>query len=224
MKRISKRLIASGALEVVSTAVPGMKDILVLGQGQVARRDARRRSDHRRRTRGRPRDLVPPLAARAARRGAGRTDQQAGLRRRVAALRSGAVPGDAGDPARGDAGERSHRDRVRDRRPRRRRARPGDREPVLRAAPRRRHRLGRGRARRRGGVRAVRLRTRGQRSRARGRVPRRSGTRCSTNRSRGSASGCRSRRSSCRSCSRPTSAVAQVDALAGALARGIEAL
>src|ERR1700686_4782805 len=31
MKRISKRLIASGALEVVSTAVPGMKDILVLG-------------------------------------------------------------------------------------------------------------------------------------------------------------------------------------------------
>ena len=32
MKRISKRLIASGALEVVSTAVPGMKDILVLGK------------------------------------------------------------------------------------------------------------------------------------------------------------------------------------------------
>jgi anion-transporting ArsA/GET3 family ATPase len=32
MKRISKRLIASGALEVVATAVPGMKDILVLGK------------------------------------------------------------------------------------------------------------------------------------------------------------------------------------------------
>ena len=32
MRRISKRLIASGALEVVSTAVPGMKDILVLGK------------------------------------------------------------------------------------------------------------------------------------------------------------------------------------------------
>src|SRR5258707_7715359 len=32
MKRISKRLTASGALEVVSTAVPGMKDILVLGK------------------------------------------------------------------------------------------------------------------------------------------------------------------------------------------------
>jgi anion-transporting ArsA/GET3 family ATPase len=32
MKRISKRLVASGALEVVSTAVPGMKDILVLGK------------------------------------------------------------------------------------------------------------------------------------------------------------------------------------------------
>ncbi|HVJ98741.1 MAG TPA: ArsA-related P-loop ATPase, partial [Acidimicrobiia bacterium] len=32
MKRISKRLAASGALEVVATAVPGMKDILVLGK------------------------------------------------------------------------------------------------------------------------------------------------------------------------------------------------
>jgi Mrp family chromosome partitioning ATPase len=32
MKRISKRLAASGALDVVSTAVPGMKDILVLGK------------------------------------------------------------------------------------------------------------------------------------------------------------------------------------------------
>src|SRR3954452_17261460 len=32
MKRISKRLISSGALEVVATAVPGMKDILVLGK------------------------------------------------------------------------------------------------------------------------------------------------------------------------------------------------
>ncbi len=32
MKRISKRLVSSGALEVVATAVPGMKDILVLGK------------------------------------------------------------------------------------------------------------------------------------------------------------------------------------------------
>jgi hypothetical protein len=32
MKRISKRLVKSGALEVVATAVPGMKDILVLGK------------------------------------------------------------------------------------------------------------------------------------------------------------------------------------------------
>jgi anion-transporting ArsA/GET3 family ATPase len=31
MKRISKRLTQSGALDVVSTAVPGIKDILVLG-------------------------------------------------------------------------------------------------------------------------------------------------------------------------------------------------
>jgi anion-transporting ArsA/GET3 family ATPase len=32
MKRISKRLASSGALDVVSTAVPGIKDILVLGK------------------------------------------------------------------------------------------------------------------------------------------------------------------------------------------------
>jgi anion-transporting ArsA/GET3 family ATPase len=32
MKRISKRLVQSGALDVVATAVPGMKDILVLGK------------------------------------------------------------------------------------------------------------------------------------------------------------------------------------------------
>jgi anion-transporting ArsA/GET3 family ATPase len=32
MRRISKRLVASGALEVVATAVPGMRDILVLGK------------------------------------------------------------------------------------------------------------------------------------------------------------------------------------------------
>ncbi len=32
MKRISKRLVSTGALDVVATAVPGMKDILVLGK------------------------------------------------------------------------------------------------------------------------------------------------------------------------------------------------
>ena len=32
LRRISKRLVKSGALDVVSTAVPGMKDILVLGK------------------------------------------------------------------------------------------------------------------------------------------------------------------------------------------------
>src|SRR4051812_46921819 len=32
LKRISKRLVSSGALDVVANAVPGMKDILVLGK------------------------------------------------------------------------------------------------------------------------------------------------------------------------------------------------
>jgi anion-transporting ArsA/GET3 family ATPase len=39
MKRISKRLTQSGALDVVSTAVPGIKDILVLGKVKALERD-----------------------------------------------------------------------------------------------------------------------------------------------------------------------------------------
>ena len=38
MRRISRRLTASGALDVVSTAVPGMKDILVLGKVKALER------------------------------------------------------------------------------------------------------------------------------------------------------------------------------------------
>ena len=39
MKRISKRLMNSGAIDVVSTAVPGIKDILVLGKVKALVRD-----------------------------------------------------------------------------------------------------------------------------------------------------------------------------------------
>ena len=40
LNRVSKRLVQSGALDVVSTAVPGMKDILILGKTkQLERRD-----------------------------------------------------------------------------------------------------------------------------------------------------------------------------------------
>ncbi len=40
LKRISKRLVSSGALEVVATAIPGIRDILVLGKiKQLERRD-----------------------------------------------------------------------------------------------------------------------------------------------------------------------------------------
>jgi anion-transporting ArsA/GET3 family ATPase len=40
MKRISKRLVSSGALDVVATAIPGIKDILVLGKvKQLERND-----------------------------------------------------------------------------------------------------------------------------------------------------------------------------------------
>jgi anion-transporting ArsA/GET3 family ATPase len=43
LRRISKRLVASGALEIVATAVPGMKDILVLGK--VKSLEEERRAD-----------------------------------------------------------------------------------------------------------------------------------------------------------------------------------
>jgi anion-transporting ArsA/GET3 family ATPase len=43
LKRISKRLVSSGALEIVATAVPGMKDILVLGK--VKSLEEERRAD-----------------------------------------------------------------------------------------------------------------------------------------------------------------------------------
>jgi anion-transporting ArsA/GET3 family ATPase len=39
MKRISKRLVSSGALDVVATAIPGIKDILVLGKVKQLERD-----------------------------------------------------------------------------------------------------------------------------------------------------------------------------------------
>ncbi len=123
--------VRSGALDVVADRGPGHEGHPRARQGEVARAGASRRPDHRRRARGRPRGHVPPLAARSARRGARRAGPQAGDRRGRAALRPGAVPGAARDAPGGDAGERARRHRVRDRGPRRRRARPGRRERVL---------------------------------------------------------------------------------------------
>jgi anion-transporting ArsA/GET3 family ATPase len=39
MKRISRRLVSSGALDVVATAIPGIRDILVLGKVKALERD-----------------------------------------------------------------------------------------------------------------------------------------------------------------------------------------
>ncbi len=39
MKRISKRLVSSGALDVIATAIPGIRDILVLGKVKQLERD-----------------------------------------------------------------------------------------------------------------------------------------------------------------------------------------
>ena len=40
MGRISKRLVSSGALDVVSTAIPGIRDILVLGKIKQLERES----------------------------------------------------------------------------------------------------------------------------------------------------------------------------------------
>ena len=123
MRRISKRLTRSGALDVVATAVPGMKDILVLGKVKQLEQ-------------ARAADLIvvdAPAAGHAisfllSARGlldAVRVgpDPEAGRRGGRAALRPEPLPGAAGDAARGDPGQRAGRHRVRGRGPRRRRAR-----------------------------------------------------------------------------------------------------
>ena len=123
MRRISRRLSRSGALDVVATAVPGMQRHPRARQGQAARTRRRRRPDRDRRARRGPRGQLPPVGARAARRGEGRADPTPGRRRGRAAERPGPLPGDARDAPRGDAGQRAGRHRLRDRGPGRRRAR-----------------------------------------------------------------------------------------------------
>ena len=189
MKRISKRLAASGALDVVATAVPGHEGHPRARQGEVARGGRARRPHHRRRARRRA------TRSRSCSRARGLLDavrvgpirKQAHGRRR-AALRSRPLPGAARHAARGDAGERGDRHRVRDRGPRRRRARTDRRERLLPAAARgcRRRRPTRS-SRDADAARPVRVRPRGRRPRARGRVPRTSATTSSTSRSSGSS-------------------------------------
>ncbi len=110
MSRISRRLASTGAVDMVATAAPGIKDILILGK--VKQLEQRRRADLI--------VLDAPAAGHAisflrSARGlldavkVGPINTQA---RDVLDLldRPGPVPGDAGDPARGDAGQRADRD------------------------------------------------------------------------------------------------------------------
>ena len=45
MRRISKRLVSSGIIDVVATAIPGIRDILVLGKIKQLERERRGRPD-----------------------------------------------------------------------------------------------------------------------------------------------------------------------------------
>ena len=110
MSRISRRLASTGAVDMVATAAPGIKDILILGKVKQLEQRQGGRPDRARRPGRRPRHQLPALGPGPARRGAGRADQHPGPRRARAADRPGPLPGDAGHPARGDAGQRAGRD------------------------------------------------------------------------------------------------------------------
>jgi hypothetical protein len=78
MGRISKRLMTSGALDMVSTAIPGIRDILVLGKIKQMERARPRRPPDPRRTRRRPRHHLPAVRQRSRRCRAHRADQLPG--------------------------------------------------------------------------------------------------------------------------------------------------
>ena len=141
---------SSGALDVVATAAPGIKDILVLGKVKQLERARRGRPDPARRARRRPRHHLPPVGARPARRRAGRPDQHPGPRRAGDAHRPRPLPGRARHAARGDPGQRAGRDRLQPRGPGGREPGPGRRQRPLPRPRRPRRRPGRGRGRRRG--------------------------------------------------------------------------
>ena len=129
LRRLSNRLVRGGALDVVATAAPGIKDILVLGQGQAAR--ARRRSPTSSCSTPRP----PATPSRSCSRPAGCSTRCAsGPINTQAATSSSCSPTrraarSARDAARGDPGERAGRDGLHAGGPRRRepRARRGQR-------------------------------------------------------------------------------------------------
>ena len=104
LRRVSKRLARSGVLDVVSTAIPGIRDVLVLGKVKQLEREALA-------------DLIlvdAPATGHAitfltsasglVERGPRRAAAHPGPGRRRPAERPGPVPGDPGHPARGAAG------------------------------------------------------------------------------------------------------------------------
>ena len=221
LSRISKRLVSSGALDVVATAAPGIKDILILGKVKQLERagDA---------------DLLvldAPAAGHAITflRSASALldtvrvgpDQRPGPRRARDAHRPRALPGDARDAARGDPGERAGRHRLQPRGPGGRGPRAGGGERPLRrgagldADPDgggrggRHHAPARARPRRWPAAAAVPARPDGAAGRA-GRPPGRPAA--------------RSPRSGCRSCSPPRSVPTELDQLADRLLAEVEAL
>ena len=139
MRRISKRLLSSGIIDIVAGAIPGIRDILVLGKVKQIERSGIA-------------DLVlvdAPATGHtmtflssagglldAAR---GGPDPGPGRRRGRPALRPGPVPGGPGHPARGDAGQRGHRGRLPARGQGGHRPRPGHRERLLPALRRAGH-------------------------------------------------------------------------------------
>ena len=106
LRRVSKRLMASGIVDLVAGAIPGIRDILVLGKVKQIERSRHGRPGPGRRPGHRPHHDVPLVGHRPPRRRPQWPDPNPGRRRGRPPVRSGAVPGGAGHPARGDAGQR----------------------------------------------------------------------------------------------------------------------
>ena len=150
LQRVSKRLAHSGILDVVSTAIPGIRDVLVLGKVKQLERDG-------------VADLIvvdAPATGHAitfltsasglVERGPGRPAAHPGPGRRRAAQRPRPLPGGPGHPARGAAGLRDDRVRLHARGQGGRPAGPGHRQRLRPRAGRAGAAGGRGRRRRPG--------------------------------------------------------------------------
>ena len=135
MNRVAKRLVSTGVLDVLATAAPGIRDILILGKVKQLEQRPRPPTSS---SSTPPRPATPSPSCARPRRSRTACGSAPSTPRPTDVLelleRPGPLPGDARDPARGDAGQRAGRDRLLPRGGRRRHAGPGRRQRPLPAS------------------------------------------------------------------------------------------